>query len=256
MRKGLDKMTEYALAPEWGLTTDELLDKFLTVIAEKDMELYDHQEEAILEIFSGKNVILNTPTGSGKSLVATAMHYYSVSQQRKSVYTSPIKALVNEKFLSLCREFGPENVGMITGDAAVNRDAPIICCTAEVLANIALREGSQARYDDIILDEFHYYSDQDRGMAWQIPLLSLSQCRFLLMSATMGDTEFFEKNLSELNQLETVTVKSTTRPVPLDYSYRETPLEQTIEDLLKEGKAPIYTVSSRRESVPKMHNIY
>jgi len=107
-------------------------------------------------VFEDKNVILNTPTGSGKSLVAAAVHFKAVAQGKRSVYTCPIKALVNEKWLGLCREFGPDNVGLSTGDASVNHDAPILCCTAEILANIALREGSQADVQEVIMDEFHY----------------------------------------------------------------------------------------------------
>src|SRR5688500_7115207 len=172
---------------------EELLDRFLDYVAERKLELYAAQEEAILELFDDSNVILNTPTGSGKSLVATALHFKSVAQRRRSVYTCPIKALVNEKFLALCRDFGPEQVGMMTGDATVNRNAPILCCTAEILANFALRSGADTPVDDVIMDEFHYYSDRDRGVAWQSPLLTLPHVRFLLMSATLGDTSFFEE---------------------------------------------------------------
>src|SRR6478609_5015821 len=124
------------------LSGAELLDRFLDYAMERNLELYPAQEEAILELFDDKNVILNTPTGSGKSLVASALHFQSLAQGRRSVYTCPIKALVNEKWMALCREFGPENVGLSTGDATVNRDAPILCCTAEILANIALRDGA------------------------------------------------------------------------------------------------------------------
>ena len=204
--------------------------------------LYPAQEEAILELYDGKNVILNTPTGSGKSLVAAALHFQSLAQGRRSVYTCPIKALVNEKWLALCRQFGPENVGLSTGDASVNRHAPILCCTAEILANIALREGAAADVQDVIMDEFHYYADRERGTAWQVPLLTLPRTRFLLMSATLGETAFFAEELTRLNGLETVTVVSKDRPVPLEFSYAETPLAQTLEGLVTGGKAPVYVV--------------
>src|SRR5688572_27340802 len=176
-------------------TGEELLGRFLDYVAELKLTLYPAQEEAILELFEDRNVILNTPTGSGKSLVATALHFKSMARGQRSVYTCPIKALVNEKFLALCRDFGAENVGIATGDATVNRDAPILCCTAEILANVALAEGADAPFRDIIMDEFHYYSDASRGVAWQVPLLTLSRSRFLLMSATLGATDFFEKKL-------------------------------------------------------------
>ena len=138
--------------------SDELLDAFLTYVTSKGLSLYPAQEEAILALYDDQNVILNTPTGSGKSLVATALHFQSLARGRRSYYTCPIKALVNEKFLALCQDFGPERVGMITGDASINPDAPIICCTAEILSNLALREGAKTGVHDVIMDEFHYYS--------------------------------------------------------------------------------------------------
>jgi superfamily II RNA helicase len=223
-------------------SNDEILSAFLDHLIANDIEPYDHQEQAILELFSGNNVILNTPTGSGKSMVALALHFRAICQKRRSYYTVPIKALANEKFLSLCQVFGPENVGMITGDATVNPGAPVICCTAEILANMALREGDRARVDDVIMDEFHYYSDTERGFAWQVPLLTLPQARFLLMSATLGETIFFEKSLTELTGAATVLVRSELRPVPLEFDYSETPLQEKISELAEAGKAPIYLV--------------
>jgi superfamily II RNA helicase len=228
------------------LTRDEILDRFLDRVSARGLTLYPAQEEAILEVFAGKNVILGTPTGSGKSLVALAMHDLALNEGRRSFYACPIKALVSEKFFDLCREYGPESVGMMTGDASVNRDAPIICCTAEVLANMALREGNNADVDYAILDEFHYYSDRERGIAWQIPLLALPQTTFLLMSATLGDavsTKPLAERLSKLNGHETVVVTGRERPVPLDFVYKETPLHETIADLAKKDRTPLYLVN-------------
>lgn len=221
---------------------DLLLERFLDYTASRSLTLYPAQEEALLELYGEKNVILNTPTGSGKSLVAAALHFKALAQGRHSVYTCPIKALVNEKWLSLCREFGPENVGLSTGDATVNRDAPILCCTAEILANLALREGPDAAVRDVVMDEFHWYADRDRGVAWQVPLLTLPQARFLLMSATLGETEFFERALTKLNGRPTVTVASRERPVPLAFTYSELPLARALETLAAEGKSPVYVV--------------
>ena len=221
---------------------DVLLGQFLEYTESKHLQLYPAQEAAILELFEEKNVILNTPTGSGKSLVAAALHFKALVQGRRSVYTCPIKALVNEKWLALCREFGPDNVGLSTGDASVNRDAPILCCTAEILANIALREGAATNFQEVIMDEFHYYADRERGVAWQVPLLTLTQARFLLMSATLGETTFFEAELTRLNGRQTVTVASTERPVPLEFAYSELPLATTLEQLVAQRKAPVYIV--------------
>ncbi|MFM7603596.1 MAG: DEAD/DEAH box helicase, partial [Prosthecobacter sp.] len=223
-------------------SNDELLAAFLDYVAEKKLELYPAQEEAILELFDDRNVILNTPTGSGKSLVALALHFRSLAKSRRSVYTCPIKALVNEKFLALCRDFGPENVGMATGDATVNRNAPILCCTAEILANYALRDGAEAPFREVIMDEFHYYSDKERGVAWQVPLLTMSSSRFLMMSATMGGSAFFKDELTRLTKAETTVVASSERPVPLEFSYAQTSVDVTLQELVAANKAPVYLV--------------
>jgi superfamily II RNA helicase len=237
------------LTPDATMNDPEtLLDRFLEYVASKSIELYPAQEEAILELYEGNNVILNTPTGSGKSLVALAMHFRSLCLGNRSVYTCPIKALVNEKFLSLCSELGAENVGMMTGDATVNRGAPVLCCTAEILANIALSEGSAAKVDDVIMDEFHYYSDPERGVAWQIPLLTLPQSRFLLMSATLGDTRFFENELTRLTHAPTALISHGERPVPLAFSWREIPLGEVIEELDLERRLPVYIVHFTQRS--------
>ena len=231
---------------------DEALDNFLKYVANKKLELYPAQEDSIIEIFNGNNVILNTPTGSGKSLVATASHYYALTQGKRSFYTSPVKALVNEKFFSLCHDFGADKIGLITGDAKVNEQAPIICCTAEIIANMCLKQGEQTPCDDLVIDEFHYYSDRDRGTAWQLPLLTLKNTRFLLMSATFGDTEKFQSYLEKLTDKNTVTIKSEQRPVPLSYTYEQQPLEHTIQDLIQQNKTPVYIVNFTQKECAQM----
>lgn len=236
-----------AFIPETA-DADALLDGFLGYVESKGLSLYDAQEEAILELFAGKNVILNTPTGSGKSLVALALHYKGLAEKKVSFYTAPIKALVNEKFFALCEVLGPDNVGLMTGDATVNDDAPVICATAEILSNLALRQGRGADVDYVVMDEFHFYSDRDRGNAWQIPLLTLPQSKFLLMSATLGDTTRFEEALTSLTGAETALVKTRERPVPLDFTYSTKPLHEQISNLLESNKVPIYIVHFTQRS--------
>ena len=221
---------------------DAILAGFTAYADEIGLELYPAQDEAIFEVVLGNHVILNTPTGSGKSLVAAAAHFAALAEGKRSVYTAPIKALVSEKFFALCREFGSDRVGMVTGDAAVNPDAPIICCTQEILANWALRDGRDAPVDVAVVDEFHYYGDPQRGWAWQVPLLELPHTQFLLMSATLGNVEFFRRDLTERTGRETTVVTSVQRPVPLDFEYRTSTLHNSVTSLLESGRAPIYLV--------------
>jgi superfamily II RNA helicase len=247
---------ERLLPPEGQVDADGLLEAFLAYVEEIGVSLYPAQEEAILELLGGSNVILATPTGSGKSLVAAAQHFQTLAEGGRCYYTAPIKALVSEKFFDLCRIFGPDNVGMMTGDASVNRDASIVCCTAEILASIALREGPRAEVDRVCMDEFHYYGDSDRGVAWQVPLLELPQARFLLMSATLGDTSFLEDDLAQRTGAPVRLVKSTTRPVPLEFSYRMDPLQETIHELVEEGRAPVYIVHfTQRQATEQAQNL-
>ncbi len=234
-------MTLTDLVPETA-NPDALYEAFSQWAGTQGLTLYPHQDDALIEIVSGANVILSTPTGSGKSLVATAAHFVALACDIRSFYTAPIKALVSEKFFALCDIFGPVNVGMMTGDGSVNADAPIICCTAEILANLALRNGAAADVGLVIMDEFHYYADPDRGWAWQVPLLELPDAQFLLMSATLGDVTRFEEDLTRRTGRPTATIKSAERPVPLLFRYVVEPLHETIEELLSTKQAPIYIV--------------
>jgi superfamily II RNA helicase len=209
---------------------------------ERGTTLYPAQEEAVLEIVTGANVVLSTPTGSGKSLVAIAAHAVATARGERSYYTAPIKALVSEKFFQLVDVFGAENVGMITGDTSVNADAPIVCCTAEILANLALRHGEEALVDLVIMDEFHYYADPDRGWAWQVPLLTLPRARFVLMSGTLGDVTEIAEDLERRTGRPVAKVTGVERPVPLYHSYERVPVHETVEELLHTDKAPVYIV--------------
>ncbi|WP_066901910.1 DEAD/DEAH box helicase [Mycolicibacterium houstonense] len=238
----LDDPNDLSALQAKGGDADALFTDFAGWAEANGTTLYPAQEEALIELVSGANVILATPTGSGKSLVATGAIYAALAADRVSFYTAPIKALVSEKFFALCDVFGADNVGMLTGDASVNADAPIIACTAEILANLALREGEDADIGLVVMDEFHFYGDPDRGWAWQVPLLELPKAQFLLMSATLGDVTFLRKDLTRRTGRETALVTGAERPVPLFYSYATTAMHETIADLLETKQAPIYVV--------------
>ncbi|WP_217178778.1 RNA helicase [Streptomyces sp. AC495_CC817] len=225
-----------------GADADAVYLAFVEWAESTGIRLYPAQDEAVIEIVSGNNLILSTPTGTGKSLVAVGAHFAAMVSGRRSYYTAPIKALVSEKFFALVDIFGAANVGMITGDSSVNADAPIICCTAEILANLALRRGPDAEVGQVVMDEFHFYADPDRGWAWQVPLLELPQAQFVLMSATLGDVTQLSDDLTRRTGRDTASVTGVERPVPLHFFYETTPIHETIDDLLGTGQAPIYIV--------------
>ena len=236
------------------LTPDEIYEAFTGWISSRGMTLYPAQDEAVLEIAAGHNVVLATPTGSGKSTVAVAAHFTGLATGQRSYYTAPIKALVSEKFFDLIEIFGAENVGMITGDSAINADAPIICCTAEILANITLREGKAADVCQVIMDEFHFYSDPQRGWAWQLPLLELPQAQFLLMSASLGDTTRFQEEMTTLTGRESVLVASSERPIPLHFYYSTDPIQETVQELVQTKQAPVYIVHFSQKAALEQAN--
>ncbi|MBO0846476.1 MAG: DUF3516 domain-containing protein, partial [Nocardioides sp.] len=221
---------------------DAVYDAVTTWADGQGLSLYAHQDEATIELLGGAHVVLATPTGSGKSLVAVAAHAAALAGARVSFYTAPIKALVSEKFFALCEIFGATNVGMLTGDASVNSGAPIICCTAEVLANIALREGSAADIGLVVMDEFHFYAEPGRGWAWQVPLLELTRTQFVLMSATLGDMSRIAADLTRRTGRETAVVDDAERPVPLTFSWAMTDLSETVAELVATHQAPVYVV--------------
>ncbi len=234
--------TSAVLTPPADVDAGSLFDRFVQWATDRGIVLYPHQEEALLEIVSDANVVVATPTGSGKTLIATAALFTGLATGRRAYYTAPIKALVSERFFELTDVFGPESVGMITGDSAVNPSAPIICCTAEILASVALRGGPDSDPGIVVMDEFHYYGDRQRGWAWQVPLLELPHAQFILMSATLGDVRFFTKDLTERTGRTTTLIDGVERPVPLHFSYVTVPLQETLEELLATGRAPVYIV--------------
>ncbi len=244
-------MAPYEDDEGFPLPAEDALERYLDWCAARGFELWEHQEEALLCIASGDHVVLGTPTGSGKSLVALGLCFMALCAGERAYYTAPIKALVSEKFFDLVDVLGRENVGMITGDVVINGDAPIICCTAEILANDALRWGEEAGIVRVAMDEFHYFADHDRGWAWQVPLLTLPNTQFLLMSATLGDMDAICGLLERQTTRAVDRVLNAPRPVPLAYEYVETPLEATVELAIREGKAPIYVVHFSQDAALK-----
>lgn len=228
--------------PEPWLPAETAYERFLSWVEARGITPWTHQEDALFALAAGSNVILGTPTGSGKSLVAIGELFLGLATGKRGYYTAPIKALVSEKFFQLVDIFGRDNVGMVTGDSHINTKAPIICCTAEILANQALAEGADADVGLIAMDEFHFFADPDRGWAWQVPLLTLPHAQFLLMSATLGDMSAIAATLERETGREVERILNAPRPVPLSYQYVKTALEATVELALRQGDAPLYIV--------------
>lgn len=234
--------TEQASEPEPWLTPEEAYERFMEWVSSRGIEPWEHQEDALFSLAAGSNVVLGTPTGSGKSLVALGMMFMAMASGQRAYYTAPIKALVSEKFFYLVDILGRDNVGMITGDSHINTGAPVICCTAEILANQALREGEDTDAGCVAMDEFHFFSDPDRGWAWQVPLLTLPHTQFLLMSATLGDMTAIGDTLTRTTGRDLELIADAPRPVPLSYEYVKTALEGTVELALRQGDSPLYIV--------------
>ncbi|MDR2348626.1 MAG: DEAD/DEAH box helicase, partial [Bifidobacteriaceae bacterium] len=233
-------------------TAEQALYAFIGWAEGSGLRLYRHQEDALVALAAGQHVILGTPTGSGKSLAAAGALALAAAQGGRGVYTAPIKALVSEKFFDLIGIFGAERVGLMTGDATVNPDAPIICCTAEILANQSLRLGAATPYATVVMDEFHFYSDPQRGWAWQVPLLTMPRAQFLLMSATLGDVSFFVRDLERRTGRPVAAITDAPRPVPLEFRYEVLPLPQLITGLVKGGLTPAYVVQFTQREVVEL----
>ena len=228
---------------------EELYFQFSDWCSSRGREPYPAQDEGFIELAADRNVLLCTPTGSGKSMVALFAHFLAFARHQRSIYTAPTKALVNEKFFALCEDFGPRNVGLITGDGAVNEDALVICCTAEILSQMALVEGRETPFSVVVMDEFHYFGDRDRGMHWLLPLLEMPHARHLLMSATVGQPEEMRARVETLTGHDTALVLSQERPIPLNHAWRLTPVADSIVEAVEQGLTPVYVVYfSRRDA--------
>jgi superfamily II RNA helicase len=230
------------LLPAVGSDPLDVLAACETWAADGGRDLYPHQSEAAYALAAQDHVVLATPTGSGKSLVATIGILLALNRGQRAVWTAPIKALVAEKFFDLVNLLGADQVGLATGDATINPEAPVLVCTAEVLAISALATGADSRFGFACLDEFHYYGEPDRGWAWQIPLLEMPACQFLLASATLGDMSAIAADLIERSGKEVVTVTSVTRPTPLHHQWRMTSVADTVTEAVSEGLSPVYVV--------------
>lgn len=180
----------------------------------------DFQTEAVESIAAGKSVVVTAPTGAGKTLVAEAATYLGRTEGKRVFYTTPIKALSNQKFADLSDVYENGEVGLLTGDNVVNPDAPVIVATLEVIRNMIYAD--PGRFDDVatvILDEAHYLQDRSRGAAWEEVIIHCpAHVRFVCLSATISNNEQFARWVEE-RRGPTELITSSERPVPLESMY-------------------------------------
>jgi len=190
--------------------------------------------EAVLE----RDTIVVAPTGSGKTWIAEQAITHFLAEGRRSWYTTPLKALSNQKYDAFRELFGEQNVGLLTGERRENSQAPIIVATTEVLRNLLYAASGEITADFIVLDEAHYLADPERGVTWEeVIILAPPESRFLLLSATIANADELAGWMKEVRGQEPalVWVDSKERPVPLRYGFLDRfgrPLPLKIVDLL------------------------
>ena len=192
----------------------------------------DYQRDACAQVEAGSGVLVAAPTGAGKTIVGEFAVFLALSNGRKCFYTTPIKALSNQKYADLVRRHGASNVGLLTGDTSVNSEAPIVVMTTEVLRNmIYARSSSLLNLGYVVLDEVHYLADRFRGAVWEEVIIGLADSiQLVALSATVSNAEEFGEWLSEVRG-EMAVVVSERRPVPL---YQHVLVGQRLYDLFAE----------------------
>jgi ATP-dependent RNA helicase HelY len=181
-----------------------------------DFTLDDFQVRACRELEAGRGVLVAAPTGSGKTLVGEFAVHLALQQGRKCFYTTPIKALSNQKYADLVARHGPDQVGLLTGDVSVNGEAPVVVMTTEVLRNMLYaRSATLVGLGFVVMDEVHYLADRMRGAVWEEVIIHLpDSVAVVSLSATVSNAEEFGEWLSAVRG-ETATVVEERRPVPL-----------------------------------------
>ena len=174
------------------------------------------QDEALDAVDAHVNVLVSAPTGSGKTLIANYAIGRCLEQGQRAFYTTPLKALSNQKYAELCGLYGDDRVGLLTGDTSVNRLGDVVVMTTEVLRNMLLTESDQLRtLGLVVLDEVHYLQDPFRGGVWEeVLILTPSAVRFVALSATIGNADFVGKWFAEVRG-ETTIITEATRPITL-----------------------------------------
>jgi hypothetical protein len=220
-------------------------DKFLW---SKGLEPYPVQEQAISAIFARKSVLVTVPTGTGKTLMAKAALHAAIGRGERAIYTTPLRALTEEKYRELCADFGESEVGFATGDYKVNRDAPIQVEVAEILWNRIVAEKHVSPADIVVMDEGHYFNDPERGYVWEQSIIGLDpRTQLVVLSATVGRPEQFTHWVELTRRMPMELVESRERKVPLVHEFREEMLIDTVRELAHTGDIPAIVFVFGRE---------
>jgi hypothetical protein len=220
-------------------------DKFLW---SRGLEPYPVQEQAIGAIFAGKSVLVTVPTGTGKTLMAKAALHAAIGRGHRAIYTTPLRALTEEKYRELCADFGDENVGFATGDYKVNREAPIQVEVAEILWNRIVADKHVSPAEIVVMDEGHYFNDPERGYVWEQSIIGLDpRTQLVVLSATVGHPERFCHWVEITRRMPMELVDSRERKVPLVHEYREEMMIDTVRELAHKGDVPAIVFVFGRE---------
>lgn len=211
-------------------------------------EPYPVQEQAISAIIGGQSVLVTVPTGTGKTMMAKAGIFAALARGQRVVYTTPLRALTEEKFRELSADFGEANVGFATGDYKVNREAPVQVEVAEILWNRVVGEKNVCPADLVIMDEGHYLNDLERGYVWEQSIIGLDpRSQLVVLSATVGHPERFCHWVELTRKVKMLSIDSRERRVPLEHQFKEELLIDVVKQLAHDGDVPAIIFCFGRE---------
>jgi hypothetical protein len=234
----------------WKVATDAELELqfYEEFLWGKGLEPYPVQEKAISAIFAGKSVMVTVPTGTGKTLMAKAALFRAFHRRESAVYTTPLRALTEEKYRELGADFGEGNVGFATGDYKVNREAPIQVEVAEILWNRIVADKAVAPAEVVVMDEGHYFNDPERGYVWEQSIIGLDpRVQLVILSATVGHAEKFCQWAEVTRRVPLELIESRERKIPLVHEFREEMLIETVKGLAHAGDVPAIVFVFGRE---------
>lgn len=214
----------------------------------RGLEPYPVQEQALAHIFAGTSVLVTVPTGTGKTLMAKAALHAALGRGHRAIYTTPLRALTEEKYRELSADFGEHNVGFATGDYKVNRDAPIQVEVAEILWNRIVADKHVSPAEIVVMDEGHYFNDPERGYVWEQSIIGLDpRTQLVVLSATVGHPEKFCHWVELTRRVTMALVDSRERKVPLVHEFREEMIIDTVRELAFSGDVPAIVFVFGRE---------